>query len=223
MVEPAGMLVAKAVAGPIIQTAHRKTQAAIAKAEDARRTDLERTLANIAAADAAIQGLGGEWEDLLALAKRCPLRDTDAVQQLVNRLEGYLTTNWLRDELRLALDGLNEEREVIEGRSRTIRQFPWKRKNRQRALERYIDISTELSEFLESLGSLQYMNPSGVGWKHLKDIQEVLCNRMLDLEQAKLQVEQLVQKARDDPRIQDWRKLRSEIKVTHSKLVRAFR
>ena len=223
MAEPAGILVAKAVAGPIIQTAHKKAQEAIEKAKDAQRTDLERTLANFAAADEAIQGLGREWEQLLATARICPLRDTDAVQQLVNHLEGYLTTNWLRDELRLAFEGLTEEREVIEGRSRTIRQFPWKRKNRERALKRYIDISTELFDFLESLGPVQYMNPSGVGWKHLKDIQEVLCNRMLDLEQARQQLEQLVQKARDDPRVQDWRKLRSEIKITHSRLVRAFR
>jgi hypothetical protein len=200
MIETASMLAVKATAGPIIATAQKTAQAAIKKANDTERTDLERTLANLTAADTAIQGLGHEWEDLLSTAASCPLRDTEAVQQLVNRIESYLTRNLLRSELRLALDGLEEERDVIEGHSKTIRQYPWKRKNRARALQRYIQTFSNLVEFMNSLGSwVEPMDPSGVGWNHLKDIQEVLRNRMLDLEQARRQVNELVQKARNDP------------------------
>jgi hypothetical protein len=224
MTEPASILVAKAAVGPIITTAHKTAKEAVEKAKDARLTDLERTLANLTAAEAAIGGLGREWEDLLRTAASCPLRDTKAVQQLVDRIEGYLTTNQLRSELRLALDGLKEEREVIEGRAKTIRQFPWKRKDRARALQRYTETSGKLVEFLESLGPrLLPMSPSGIGWGHLKGIQEVLANRMLNLDEAKRQVDEQVQAARDDPATHHWYELRSEIKITHSRLLRAFR
>ncbi len=218
------ILVAKAAVGPIITTAHKTAKEAADKAKDVRLTDLERTLANLKAAEAAIGGLGREWEDLLRTAASCPLRDTNAVQQLVDRIEGYLTTNKLRSELRLALDGLKEEREVIEGHAKTIKQFPWKRKDRARALQRYTETSGRLVEFLESLGpSLLPMNPSGIGWTHLKEIQEVLANRMLNLDEARRQVNEQVQRARNDPKTHRWYELRSEIKITYSRLLRAFR
>jgi hypothetical protein len=223
MTGPEPILIAKAAVGPIITTAHKTAKEAVDKAKDARLTDLERTLANLTAAETAIGGLGREWEDLLRTAASCPLRDTNAVQQLVDRIEGYLTTNRLRSELRLALDGLKEEREVIEGRAKTIRQFPWKRKDRARALQRYTETSGELVEFLESLGPLLLpMSPSGIGWGHLKGIQEVLANRMLNLDEAKRQVDERVQAARDDPAVHGWHELRSEIRITHSRLLRTF-
>jgi hypothetical protein len=224
MTEPVSFLVAKAAVGPFITTAHKTVQAAMEKAKDAQRTDLERTLANLTVAEAAVGGLGREWEDLLRTAASCPLRDTKAVQQLVDRIEGYLTTNLLRSEFRLALEGLKEEREVIEGRSKTIKQFPWKRKNRVRALQRYIETSDKLVRFLESLGPLLLpMDPSGIGWGHLRGIQHVVADRMLDLEEARRQVDERVQAARDDPATHDWYELRSEIRITHSRLLRAFR
>jgi hypothetical protein len=224
MTEPVSILVAKAAVGPIITTAHKTAKEAVEKANDARLTDLERTLANLKAADAAIWGLGREWEDLLRTAASCPLADTKKVQQLVDRIEGYLTTNLLRSELRLALEGLKEEHEVIEGRAKTIKQFPWKRKDRAKALQRYTETSRKLVKFLVSLGPfLLPMSPSGIGWGYLKGIQGVLANRMLNLEEAKRQVDELVQAARNDPRVHNWHELRTEIRTTHRKLLRAFK
>jgi hypothetical protein len=199
--------------------------AAIERAKTGDKEDVHAMLEYMEAARIAIWGLGQEREQILSDAARCDLRDPQCVQDLEGRIDKYLRTNRLRPELERAIAGLSECRQLMRQRSQKIMNWPlWGRADRSAALDEVSNLLDELIMFLNSLGNrLEQLNPSGVGAVELLKVEAALRQCELDLEGARLHLNEAWTEARNHGSNREWLDITLKVEGIGIRLRSAFR
>ena len=157
------------------------------KAQQYKQDDVRRWQNYLEAASIAIKGLEVEYDQILAEARDC-LNQPERTDEVISRIENYLTVDNLRTELGKAITGLNNSREVLQRRAESLQWWPWgKSKDRQEAVRKFNGLLKDLEEYyrqLEEQGLKHRPAGSGVAVLPLREIQSSL----RDIRQEYLQV-----------------------------------
>ncbi len=118
-----------------------------------------------------MNGLGLERQRILTDAMNCDVRSRKQVDALFDRIHRYLYEDNIRTHLKGAIDGLGRCREPIQKKAQRL---PWRKRDKQTAVDTFIRTLDELESLLVSLVSNFYPGGSGMGAATLGPIYDLL-------------------------------------------------
>jgi hypothetical protein len=114
----------------------------------------------------AIQGLEGEYEQILELARRCDITNAEKRNDWINRSQEYINGEHLRPKLAEALGHLQAGSDILKQHADRLLIWPKIKQTREDALRQYRQHLNDLAGYLGSLGG--YTGPSAVGLDEIK-------------------------------------------------------
>lgn len=199
--EPFSAILMKVGAGKAIDIALGLIQDSRGRAERENQREIDRLVAYLEIAQAAIAGLAVEREQILVQARHADPADQSSRDATLRRIDSYLHSNLLRPNLGLAIVGVRACSSDLEKQANTTWQVPWKKSDRKVAVGELKLILDSLVNFLNSLGDLlDYEAPSGLGKKELIELDHTLRHQSLarDANEVRAKIEKIVADGRNE-------------------------
>jgi len=219
-----------AAATPLVAAA-KKIKSSLDEAQDAKKTELNRTLAYLRAARESIWALEQECDGIFADAALLDIGSEEHVSALIERCHRYLHLHHILPELERSVQGLRDTQAAMADRAGDFKQWPWKKADRKKAVSEFGSQITALTEYLETIRGRDFKHlAAGTGPQafRVKELQEMLTqlrDRDLDtvsLDNARLELDRRVGWARGDPEKGGWLKLTSEVERLSNQLLEQF-
>ncbi len=138
----------------------------------------------------AVEGLEGEYLEILKQALSCNLDDQKEISDLQNRISDYVNGEVLRPKLREAIDRLEKGRDALSEHAERLLIWPSVKEKRIEAIEKYDDLIGQLNGYLGALGD--YAGPSAAALGDIKGIQKVLDRNPIDKNKLKDMINELL-------------------------------
>jgi hypothetical protein len=209
-----------------LMAAAKKIKGLIDEAQDAKKTELNRTLAYLRAGREAIWSLEQECDGIFADAALVNVADATKVDALIERCHRYLHEHHVLPELERCVQGLKDTQAAIAHRADDYKQWPWKKSDRKSAASEFGSQLTAFTQYLEKIRGqdLAYLS-SGTGPQadRVVELESMLKTiRAGKLDNARLQLDRRVSWARSDPDKGGWIKLTSEVERLSNRLLEQF-
>ncbi|QNI30995.1 hypothetical protein H7849_18025 [Alloacidobacterium dinghuense] len=158
-VDPATLYLGKKA----IDIALTRVEQSLREAKDDRRTEVERCASFLEACKGAIVGLEQEYDEIVEQTVNST-DDPTAIRELKKRIDDYLHIDKLRLQLIDATKGLEHYLEIFEQRATTVLQWPWKRPDKEKAVDLFRENLEQLDGYLDKLNRSDLpFRPSGTG------------------------------------------------------------
>jgi len=218
-----------------VDTAVGAAQKHIEKARELGQEDVRACRHYLDAASQCIHGLEDGYDELLVNAESC-LDWPQHIPVVRRQINNYLEVHQLRRRLKAATEGLEPIKTAMEQRARTIWQWPWRRRDKQAAVEEFAQRLGELTTYFANLENHDLSSrPAGTGvavqpldeiYNQLGVIQDSYLrgsdsSQNIPIE-AKTQLIELVQKAREDHSKDGLEPITGRINATIEELRHAF-
>jgi hypothetical protein len=206
--------------------AAKKIKGLIDEAQDAKKTELNRTLAYLRAGREAIWALEQECDGIFADAALIDVDDEAKVDALIERCHRYLHEHHVLPELERCVQGLKDTQVAIADRAADYKQWPWKKSDRKKAASEFASQLTAFTQYLETIrGQDLAFLASGTGPQahRVLELESMLkAIRAGKLDNASLELDRRVGWARSDPDKGGWIKLTSEVERLSNGLLEQF-
>ena len=133
-----------------IDVALVRVEESLREANIETRTQVDRCASFLEACRDAIEGLEKEYDEILEQTVNCP-DDPTAIRALKQRIDDYLHVDKLRTKLIDATTGLELYLNLFEKKATTVRQWPWKRPDKEKAVDLFRRNLEQLNGYLYKL------------------------------------------------------------------------
>jgi hypothetical protein len=210
---------------PLMATA-KKIKSLIDEAQDANKTELNRTLAYLRAGREAIWALEQECDGIFADAALIDVEDEADIDALIKRCHRYLHEHHVLPELERCVQGLSDTQAAISDRASDYKQWPWKKSDRRTAASEFASQLTIFTQYLETIRGqdLAFLSAgTGPQAPRVTELESMLkAIRAGKLDNARLELDRRVAWARSDPDKGGWIKLTSEVERLSNRLLEQF-
>ena len=170
------------IAKTVVDLASPLVKDLLAEAGAKNKTQTERCVGYLRAAQTVIKALHQEFEEIVAQAELCDVNDPHRLESLRTRLHKYLYLNILRPDLWTAIEGMHEQRTLLQQRVDSVLNLPSTQEKRQEVMAYFVNNIEELEGFAAQLG---YDYPSGIGLEMLMELYNRV-NQLIENAQAAL-------------------------------------
>lgn len=135
-----------------IDIAVGKIDKLLQEANDKDKWRVERCEIFLETCSEAIRGLEREYDEILVQASSFQGSIKEA-KELRKRINEYLHIDKLRDKLKEAIEGLSFYQEAFEIKAKSIMNWPWKKKDKEEAVNQFAGTLKQLHTYLEKLSN----------------------------------------------------------------------
>lgn len=197
-----------------IDVALVRVEESLREAKMKERTQVDRCASFLEACKDAIEGLEKEYDEIIEQTVNCP-DDPAATQALKQRIDDYLHIDKLRTKLIDATTGLELYLELFEKKATTVRQWPWKRADKEKAVDLFRKNLEQLHGYLYRLNhsDLPYRpSRTGVGQEAMFAILQNIDASPIFRTSSLRELGEMYRSARDkEPLIENIKRIRTVI------------
>lgn len=212
---------------PLIEAA-KKIKALVDAAQEAKKTELDRTVAYLRGGREAIWALEIECDAIFSDAALIDLEEPNKLDALIERCHRYLHEHHVLPELERCVQGLKDTQAALDERAGDFKQWPWKKPDRKQAVSEFASRLDDFTRYLDKIRGedLAFLaagtGPQAQRIDEIEALVKMVRADELDRVAARSQLDRCVHWARSDPDKGGWLKLTSEVERLSNQLLEKF-